>query len=71
MHKAALTAHISIHDFGNTFMVQVVAPWALKPGENKGIKATKSIRMTQAYFYSLTFKTKACNFKGQSKRAGF
>lgn len=67
MHKAAPTAHISIHAFENTFMVQVAAPWALKPGENKGIKATKSIRMTQGCFYSFTFKAKACNFKDQSK----
>lgn len=50
MHKAAPTAHISIHAFENTFMIQVVAPWVLKLGVNKGIKATKSIRMAKAYF---------------------
>ena len=50
-HEAAPAAHISVHAFENTFMIQAVAPWALKPGQNKGIKATKSLRTTQVYFY--------------------
>lgn len=40
---------MSIYAFENTFMIQVVAPWVLKPRVSKGIKATKSIRMMQAY----------------------
>ena len=67
MHEAAPAACTTIHAFENMFVIQVVAPWALKPGKNKGIKATKSIRMTQVHFYSFTSKAKACNCKDQSK----
>lgn len=35
MHEAAPAAHISIHAFQNTFMIQVVAA-ALKSGEKQG-----------------------------------
>lgn len=43
----------------------------MKLGENKGIKATESIRMTRACFYSFIFKAEAAALKSKPNELGF